>query len=146
MAYALEIVALECLKNQEFDGDEIVIQFNDRTIFHWEDTGFRWAAELKLDDWTNFYNFRTNKLRTSAGEVDVPAYADFGFLVRNLTEPTTITLLESDEGSVFRGGDDVLGRFTVTEENASDQLLSYDFTNEGAHYRMTFAVVRETAG
>ncbi len=143
MAYALEIVALECLKNQEVDGDEIVIKLNDKVMFHWEDTGYRWASELKLEDWTNFYNFRTNKMRTQAGEVDVPAYADYGFVLRGLEGTTQISLWESDEGNVFRGEDDQLGVLSVDESQAAEEYQTHDFTGEGAHYRLTYVVVAE---
>jgi hypothetical protein len=141
MAYMLEIVALECLKNQELDGDEIVIKLNDKVMFHWEDTGYRWAAELKLPDWTNYYDFRTNKMRTSEGEKTAEAYKDFGFLLQNLTGDTVIGLWESDEGNLFRSGDDDLGHLVLNESHIADYLQSYDFTGEGAHYRLTFAVM-----
>lgn len=143
MAYAMEIIALECLKNQELDGDEIVLKLNGKVVFHWEDTDYRWAAELKLEDWTNFYNFRTNQMRTKAGVISVPAYADYGFVLRGLTEPTVIDLIESDEGNLFRGEDDELGRLVVDETNAAAEAQTHDFTGEGAHYRLTYAVVRE---
>ncbi|MEL6149415.1 MAG: hypothetical protein AAFV33_09305 [Chloroflexota bacterium] len=143
MPYALEIMALECLKNQELDGDEIVIRLNDKIMFHWEDTGYRWAAELKLEDWTNYYNFRENKLRTMNGDVQPDAYKDFGFVLANLTGPTVIELIESDEGNLFRGEDDELGRLTVDESSAANTAQQYDFTGEGAHYRLTYAVVAQ---
>ncbi|MEM6281518.1 MAG: hypothetical protein AAF787_04935 [Chloroflexota bacterium] len=143
MPYALEIMALECLKNQELDGDEIVIKLNDKIMFHWEDTGYRWAAELKLEDWTNYYNFRENKLRTMNGDVQPEAYKDFGFVLANLTGPTVIELIESDERNLFRGGDDELGRLTVDESSAANTAQQYDFTDEGAHYRLTYAVVAQ---
>lgn len=143
MAYALEILALECLKNQEVDGDEIVLKLNDKVMFHWEDTGYRWAAELKLEDWTNYYDFRANKLRTMKGDIAVEAYNDFGFLLRGLTTETAIQLWESDEGNVFRGGDDDLGTLIVSESIASDQVQIHDFKAEGAHYRLAYAVVLE---
>lgn len=141
MAYALELIALQCFKNQELDGDEIVVKFNGQVIFHWEDTGYRWAAELVLDDFTDFYNFRENVMRTKAGMVPVPAYADHGFLVSGLTGDTVIELIESDEGNLFRREDDELGKFAVNEGNISNEMFTYDFTGEGAHYRMTFAVM-----
>jgi len=141
MTYALEIVALECFKNQEVDGDEIVIKLNDKVLFHWEDTGYRWAAELKLEDWTNFYNFRTNKMRTQAGEISVPAYEDYGFVLRGLKGQTQITLWESDEGNIFRGDDDELGTLLVSEASAANEYQTHDFTGEGTHYRLTYAVV-----
>ncbi len=141
MAYHLELLALQCLKNQEVDGDEIVIKLDGKTIFHWEDTDYRWAAELKLDDWTDYYDFRNNLLRTKAGNVEVEEYKDFGFLLTNLTEPTTVELWESDEGNLFRRDDDKLGTLVVDERSASQQAQTYDFTAEGAHYRLTFAVL-----
>ncbi|MEO0561183.1 MAG: hypothetical protein AAF125_03665 [Chloroflexota bacterium] len=143
MSYTLEIIALECLKNQELDGDEIVIKFNDQVMFHWEDTGYRWAAELKLDDWTNFYNFNTNKLRTMNGEVFVEAYADHGFLLEGLEGENVIGLWESDEGNLFRGQDDDLGQLVINEASASNEMQTHDYTGEGAHYRLTYAVVAE---
>ncbi len=143
MAYALEIIALQCLKNQELDGDEIVIKFNEKVMFHWEDTGYRWAAELKLEDWTDYYNFRTNKMRTMEGEIEVEAYKDYGFVLTDLTDPVSIELWESDEGNVFRGEDDKLGTLTVDENSAADVAQTYDFTGDGAHYRLTYAVVAQ---
>lgn len=143
MAYALEIIALECIKNQELDGDEIIIKFNDKVMFHWEDTGYRWAAELKLEDWTNFYNFRTNKMNTMAGEIEVDAYKDYGFVLQGIEGQTIIGLWESDEGNLFRGEDDDLGQLHIDESMSSNQAQTYDFTGEGAHYRMTFAVVAQ---
>jgi hypothetical protein len=141
MAYHLELLALQCLKNQEVDGDEIVVKLDGKTIFHWEDTTYRWAAELKLDDWTDYYDFRQNQLRTKAGTIEVEEYKDFGFLLTNLTEPTVVELWESDEGNLFRGEDDKLGTLVVDEQSASPQAQTHDFTAEGAHYRMTYAVV-----
>ena len=141
MPYTLEIIALECIKNQEVDGDEIVIKLNDQVMFHWEDTGYRWAAELKLDDWTNFYDFRMNKMRTKAGDVSVPAYADYGFALPDLQGETVVELWESDEGNLFRRGDDKLGRLVVSEASASDTWQTHEFTDEGAHYVMTYGVV-----
>ena len=145
MPYALEILALECLKNQELDGNEIVIKFNDKTMFHWEDTGYRWAAELKLEDWTNYYDFRNNRMRTMAGDVEVDAYKDFGFLLRGLTGQHKIELWESDEGNVFRGEDDHLGSLVVDESSAANVAQTHDFTGEKTHYRLTYAVVMEQA-
>jgi hypothetical protein len=143
MPYTLEIIALECLKNQELDGDEIVIKFNDKVMFHWEDTGYRWAAELKLEDWTNFYNFRTNRMATMNGEIEVEAYKDFGFVLSGLTGNSVIGLWESDEGNFFRGEDDDLGQLTVNEASALNEVQTHDFTGEGAHYRLSYAVVLE---
>jgi len=143
MPYAMELVALECLKNQELDGDEIVVKLNDRVVFHWEDTGYRWAAELKLEDWTNFYNFQTNMLRTMNGEVEAEAYADYGFVLRGLEGDTVVGVWESDEGNVFRGEDDDLGQLVINENSASNEFQTHDFTGEGAHYRLTYAVVLE---
>jgi hypothetical protein len=140
MPYTLEIISLECLKNQELDGDEIVIKFNDKVMFHWEDTGYRWAVDLKLEDWTNFYNFRTNKMRTTAGEIDVPAYADFGFAISGLTGKNVVVLWESDEGNLFRGDDDKLGQLVVDESSIADVAQVHEFTDDGAHYRMVYAV------
>lgn len=140
MPYALEIISLQCLKNQEIDGDEIVMHFNGKVMFHWEDTGHRWAAELKLDEWTDFYDFRNNRMRTKGGEISVPAYADYGFFFTPLEGETVIDLVESDEGNLLRGGDDHLGRLVVSEAQIADHAYTVDFTAEDAHYRLTFAV------
>lgn len=141
MPYSLEIIALQCIKHQEMDGDEIVVKFNDQIMFHWEDTGYRWASTLVTDDVTDFYNFRTNMMRTKAGDVPAEAYADYGFLLTGLSGNNTIQLVESDEGSLFRGGDDNLGKLTVSEANIANEMQQADFTGEGAHYRLTFAVL-----
>lgn len=144
MSYALELLTLECLKNQEVDGDEIVIKFNDQVMFHWEDTGYRWAAELKLEDWTNHYDFRMNRLRIKDDKLTfVDAYEDFGFRLTELEGKNVVELWESDEGNFFRGKDDKLGQLVVSEESARDEVQTHDFQAEGAHYRLTYVVQLE---
>ncbi|MFZ4813513.1 MAG: hypothetical protein ACOYL5_03175 [Phototrophicaceae bacterium] len=143
MPYSIEFISLQCLKNQELDGDEIYLKFNDQVVFHWEDTGYHWAAELLIDDLTDYYDFRANLLRTKQGNIAVGAYADYGFLFSGLEGESRVELWESDEGNVFRGGDDDLGTLRITEANISNEAQQAQFTLQNTHYVLTFGVYGE---
>lgn len=139
--YTLNLILLECLEGQEFDGDEPHLKINGETVWSWERMGRKMSDTLNSKAWTNAFDFRTGKFRTLEGWESSENYDAGDFDYGNLKGETRVELWEADEHEALRGGDDFLGEIVLSIDNArlGEQVVVFNQSN--AMYQLTFRLV-----
>jgi hypothetical protein len=131
MAYVIQLVALECLRAQEMDGDEIYLKYNGAKI--WQCAPDKMSAVLDHDNFVSHYDFVGGRKQTKKGWVAYQASTPIEWVESG---EATFQLWEDD-----MIGDDMLGQTPVDATQASGGNISVVFQHEGAHYRLTYRVV-----
>jgi len=139
--YRLQLILLECLEGQEFDGDEPYLKIDGERVWSWELMGRKMQDTLNAKAWTNAFDFRTGKYRTLEGWEQSENYSAGDFEYDGLTGETHIELWEEDEHEILRGDDDFLGEINLTIDNArlGEQVVVFNQNN--AMYQLTFRLV-----
>jgi hypothetical protein len=138
--YTLNLILLECLEGQEYDGDEPYLKLNGDLIWRWDLAGKKMHDTLNAPSWTNAFDLRNGMFRTLAGWAPSPHYQAGQFEFKGLSGKTVLELWESDEHESPRGEDDFLGNLTVTLESIrmGDQIV--EFNQNDALYQLIYRV------
>jgi HEAT repeat protein len=140
--YTLRLLKLECLQQQELDGDEVFITIGDHIIWQSERLHLTMVAELRRGEQFNMYDFKRAMLHGVNGWVRDVVYTPADFELRNLDEALTLQLWESD--GVFKGGDDMLGQVVISPLAAQSKTNTVvTFSDNDARYRLTYRVSEE---
>ncbi len=140
--YTLRLLKLECLQQQEFDGDEVFLTIGDRIVWQSERLRLTMVAELRRKEQFNMYDFEQALLHGVNGWVRDMVYTPADFKLRHLDEALTLQLWESD--GIFKGGDDMLGQVVVSPLAARAKTNTVvTFSDKDARYRLTYRVVEE---
>ncbi len=142
-SYTLNLILLECLQAQEFDGDEPYLKLNGESIWSWDLVGRKMHDTLNAKAWTNAFDFRTGKFRTLEGWEASANYDPGQFDFNGLTGKTSVELWEADEHEVLRGDDDFLGEMILTIDNARMGEQVAVFNQSDAMYQLTFRLTAE---
>ncbi len=142
-SYTLNLILLECLQAQEFDGDEPYLKLNGERIWSWDLVGRKMHDTLNAKAWTNAFDFRTGKFRTLEGWEASANYDPGQFDFSGLTGKTSVELWEADEHEVLRGDDDFLGEMILTIDNARMGEQVAVFNQSDAMYQLTFRLTAE---
>ena len=135
MAYTIHVVALECLKSEEVDGDEIYLKCNGAKF--WECAPDKMCAVVDHADFVNHYDFVERRKHTGQGWVALPpSFTPASVSVRVASGGATVQLWEAD----LLSDDDLLGQTPIDETQASGGNISVVFQRHGAHYRLTYRV------
>lgn len=134
MAYTIRLVALECIKPQEIDGDELYLTLNGEKV--WEARPDTMNNLLERDDSVSHYDFAEGRKLTSEGWMPIPGFQpeqvafalDGGTMALELWDADTFTR------------DDLLGEAGIDASQASGGSISLVFQRLGAHYRLTYRV------
>lgn len=141
--YTLRLLKLECLQQQEMDGDEIFMTIGDRIVWQSERLRLTMVAELRRKEQFNMYDFERAMLHGVGGWVRDVVYAPSDFELRHLNEALTLQLWESD--GIFKGGDDMLGQVVVSPLAARARTNTVvTFSDKDARYRLTYRVLEES--
>ena len=137
--YTLRLLKLECLQQQELDGDEVFITIGDRIIWQSERLRLTMVAELRRPEQFNVYDFERGMLHGIKGWVRDVVYTPSDFELTNLGDSLTLQLWESD--GIFKGGDDMLGQVVVSPLAARSKTNTVvTFSDKDARYRLTYRV------
>ena len=134
MAYTIKLVALECFKPEETDGDEIYIKLNGKKV--WEATPDVISAQFDSSDTVSQYDFAGGRKLTRLGWFPLTSYNPEAFVFKDQSGDTVLQLWEADTLT----SDDLLGQTPINASQASGGDISVVFQRLGANYRLTYKV------
>jgi hypothetical protein len=134
MAYTIRLIALECLRSEELDGDEVYIKCNGAKI--WEAAPDKMHSVIDHDEFVNHFDFAEGRKQTKTGWVALQPFKPEAFAVRAERADSVIQLWEAD----LLNPDELLGQTPVDASQASGGSISVVFQRLGANYRLTYRV------
>lgn len=132
--YVLHLIALECLRAQELDGDEIYLRLNGEEVWALD----RHAHMSQNPEQARCYNimdFASGRRQGAAGWEPIPSFAADS-LSWSFSGEAVVEIYEADTFS----GDDLIGRQHVTGKDADRGLITAHYEREGAHYALSYRV------
>lgn len=141
--YTLQLVSIVCDQQQEADGDETYIVFEDNVVWSVERLKRVMADNSRRPEEINQYQFERCAYQNIDGWQPDATYQPEAFRFTGQQRPTVLQVYEAD--GIFRGGDDFIGQQLVTPLDANEDRISVTFTGADARYTLTYRVILEDA-
>jgi len=138
--HTLQLLGLRCINAQENDGDEIMLKVDGQTI---------WRADSQLNRKMHHkpskqievseFDFVRSRALGMNGWRDEPKMRPDDFRFSGLTGPIELELWEED--FFLRGGNDLLGKVTISPAQAGQGKIEIVIQDQHASYALTFEVL-----
>ncbi|MEL6148933.1 MAG: WD40 repeat domain-containing protein [Chloroflexota bacterium] len=141
--YAFQLISLTCNKAQERDGDEIFIRVDDQTIWSVKKVGRKMSPKPTRNNEINTFDFSQCRMHGKRGWQSADQYRPKDFRFRGLTGPIELELWEEDQ--FLRGGNDYIGKVTITPAQAGKGMVRAVIGDETDQfsYTLTYGVTFE---
>lgn len=134
MPYTIKLIALECFRAEELDGDEIYLKLDNSIV--WQAQPDRMSHVLDHADHVSEYDFAGGRKHTRDGWVPLMPFDPGAFAYADRTGGSVLQLWDAD----VLTNDDLLGQTPVDSTQATGGNISVVFQRSGAHYRLTYRV------
>lgn len=134
MTYTIRLIALECLRAEELDGDEIFIKCNGVKV--WAAHPDRMRAVIEDNNFVNHFDFAEGRKHTREGWLSLDPFSPDMFAIEVESGSAVLQLWEADTLT----SDDLFGQTPVDASQASGGSISVMFQRLGANYRLTYRV------
>lgn len=134
MPFTIKLVALECFKAEEVDGDEVYIKLDGSKV--WEATPDKMMPVPDQEHRVSHFDFAGARKRARDGWIPLMPYNPGSFIFKDQSGDVVLQLWDADVLTT----DDLLGQTPIDESQASGGNISVVFQRLGAHYRLTYKV------
>jgi WD40 repeat protein len=139
--HTLQLLELTCKQAQENDGDETYIRLDGQTIWSIEGAGRKMHHIPNRSREVDIFDFKQCRMRGPNGWQQTGQYMPSDFQITGLTGPIVLELWEAD--SFLRGGDDYLGKLTISPTKAGQGPQEHVFYVDGVNYVLSYEILFE---
>lgn len=139
--HTFQMVSITCAQVQERDGDETFIRVDGQTVWSVEQVGRKMHHKPNRAKDIRVYDFLACRMENKDGWQPSDDYEPTDFRMEGLTGPIDVEIWEAD--MFLRGGNDFIGRVTVSPSQAGQGVIEKVIYGQGATYIFAYEVLPE---